>query len=76
MPKIKLTASDIVSDIAWSKISKSGAALSDIDPDLTNFPSQAGNSGKVLSTDGESLSWITLPESDSGYAQAFLLMGA
>lgn len=32
---------------------------------ITNFPSQTGNTGKVLSTDGTNLSWIT-PSSGGG----------
>lgn len=34
--------------------------------DLTNFPSQTGNSGKMLVTDGTNLSWATPPTSGGG----------
>lgn len=34
--------------------------------DLTNFPSQTGNSGKMLITDGTNLSWATPPSSGGG----------
>ena len=80
--KLSLSGSIVDNDIsnsaaiAWSKISKSGAALSDIDPDLTNFPSQSGNAGKYLKTDGSALSWDTPASGSSvGFAELFLLMG-
>lgn len=34
--------------------------------DLTNFPSQTGNSGKMLITDGTNLSWATPPSGGGG----------
>jgi len=39
--------------IAWTKISKTGSALSDI----ADFPSQTSNANKVLKTDGSAVSW-------------------
>jgi hypothetical protein len=42
------------------KLNGSALTPADLDPDLTNFPSQGGNSGKYLTTNGSALSWGTV----------------
>jgi hypothetical protein len=55
--------------IAWSKISKTGSSLADLatrtTANLTDFPSQSGQSGKYLTTDGTVLSWGTVASGSS-----------
>lgn len=50
-------------NIDWSKINKTGSSLGDLGTrtisQITDFPSQSSQGGKVLSTDGSSLSWIS-----------------
>jgi hypothetical protein len=50
--------------IAWSKLDKTGSSLADLGTrttaNLTDFPAQASNSGKYLTTNGTSLSWGTV----------------
>lgn len=52
-------------NIDWSKINKTGSSLADLGTrtisQITDFPGQTGSSGKVLSTNGSALSWITSP---------------
>jgi hypothetical protein len=57
--KLSLTGSVVNADIAtgaaigWGKVSKTGASVADI-PD---FPTQSGQSGKFLTTNGTALAW-------------------
>jgi hypothetical protein len=53
---------DVSANIDWSKINKTGSSLADLatrtTANLTDFPSQTGNSGKYLTTNGlGTLSW-------------------
>jgi hypothetical protein len=42
------------------QLSGSPLTITNLDADLTNFPSQSGNSGKYLTTNGSALSWGTV----------------
>lgn len=65
--KLNLSSSVVDADIAtgaaiaWSKISKTSSSLADLatrtTANLTDFPSQSGQSGKFLTTNGTALSW-------------------
>jgi hypothetical protein len=51
-------------NVAWSELTGvpstfTPSAHTHVIADITNFPSQTGNSGKVLTTDGTNLSWVT-----------------
>jgi hypothetical protein len=67
-----ITNADISSSaaIGWSKISKTGSSLADfttrVTSNLTDFPTQSGNSGRYLTTNGSSLSWATAAVSNRG----------
>jgi hypothetical protein len=50
----KVTDSMLSGNIAWSKILKTGAKISDLD-----VPGYTGNAGKILSTDGTNLMWAS-----------------
>jgi hypothetical protein len=76
-----LTNSDIASgaNIDWNKVSKTGSSLADLatrtTANLTDFPSQASNSGKYLKTDGTNLSWETVSGGTGSAFAAALLFG-
>lgn len=50
--------------LPWASVNKTGSSLGDLDTrsvvNLSDFPSQTGQSGKVLTTSGSALSWMTL----------------
>ena len=56
-------------NIGWSKISKTGSSLADLatrtTANLTDFPSQTGQAGKYLTTNGSALSWDTVASGSS-----------
>jgi len=65
--KLSLAGSVVNADIAtgaaiaWSKVSKTSSSLADLatrtTANLTDFPSQSGQSGKFLTTNGTALAW-------------------
>jgi hypothetical protein len=49
-----------INSVSGYQLNGSPLTITDLDADLTNFPSQSGNSGKYLTTNGTALSWGTV----------------
>lgn len=63
----KVATTGAYADLASTKHSHS------ILTDITDFPSLAGNTGKILSTNGSALSWITAPTGGGGGGDPYVL---
>jgi hypothetical protein len=53
----KLTVVGKINTLDGFEINGSALTITNLDGDLTDFPAQSSNSGKVLTTDGSALSW-------------------
>lgn len=69
---VQLTLSDVTSVLTSAlPVANGGTGTTSYSALITNLlPSQSGNNGKVLSTNGTTVSWITLPTTGSSSSSA------